>query len=115
MARTESAWEEVNGTYLKTPWSNGRDILINGTSKYLNFGSISGESGYGFRDNAGTMQVKNSGGSWGNFGSGGGGTVDTIVAGSGITVDATDPANPIVSATGGGVAEELVIAYSVSL
>lgn len=35
-------------------------------------------------------------------GGGGGGTVDTIVAGSGITVDATDPANPIVSASGGG-------------
>jgi hypothetical protein len=30
------------------------------------------------------------------------GIVKTIVAGTGITVDATDPANPIVSATGGG-------------
>lgn len=35
-------------------------------------------------------------------GGGGGGTVDTIVAGTGISVDSTDPANPIVSATGGG-------------
>lgn len=33
---------------------------------------------------------------------GGTGTVETIVAGSGISVDDTDPANPIVSATGGG-------------
>jgi hypothetical protein len=35
-------------------------------------------------------------------GGGGGGTVDSVVAGSGIAVDATDPANPVVSATGGG-------------
>ncbi len=37
-----------------------------------------------------------------NGGGGGGGTVDSIVAGIGIAVDSTDPANPIVSATGGG-------------
>jgi len=35
---------------------------------------------------------------------GGGGTVDSVVAGTGISVDNTDPANPIVSATGGGTA-----------
>jgi hypothetical protein len=34
--------------------------------------------------------------------SGGGGTVDSIVAGTGISVDSTDPANPVISATGGG-------------
>lgn len=33
-------------------------------------------------------------------GGGGGGTVDSVVAGTNITVDATDPANPIVSASG---------------
>jgi len=44
------------------------------------------------------------------------GVVETIVAGTGISVDSTDPANPIVTATGsGGVSEELVIAYAVSL
>lgn len=32
-------------------------------------------------------------------GGGGGGTVDTITAGTGISVDSTDPANPIVSST----------------
>lgn len=32
---------------------------------------------------------------------GGGGGIESIVAGSGIAVDATDPANPIVSSTGG--------------
>ena len=48
---------------------------------------------------------------------GGTGIVETIVAGTGITVDDTDPANPIISATGGvsGIAEELAIAYAVSL
>lgn len=35
-------------------------------------------------------------------GGGGSGIVETIVAGTGISVDSTDPANPIVSATGGG-------------
>src|SRR3989344_1349449 len=33
-------------------------------SAYLNFGTGSGSSGYGFRDNSGTMQVKSSAGSW---------------------------------------------------
>lgn len=35
-------------------------------------------------------------------GGGGSGIVETIVAGTGISVDSTDPANPVVSATGGG-------------
>jgi hypothetical protein len=33
-------------------------------------------------------------------GGGGGGTVNSVVAGTGITVDNTDPANPVVAATG---------------
>lgn len=33
---------------------------------------------------------------------GGGGRVDEVVAGSGVTVDASDPARPVVSASGGG-------------
>ena len=39
---------------------------------YINFGDVDGSSGYGFRDNAGVMEFKNSGGSWTTFGSGGG-------------------------------------------
>lgn len=35
--------------------------------------------------------------------SGGGGTVDSVVAGDGIDVDATDPANPVVSQSASGV------------
>jgi len=38
----------------------------------------------------------------GTIGTGSGGGIESIVAGSGVTVDATDPANPIVSASGGG-------------
>lgn len=41
-------------------------------------------------------------------GSGGGGGIESIVAGGGIDVDATDPANPIVSATGSGPHHEVV-------
>lgn len=33
-------------------------------STYINFGPKDGSGGYGFRDNAGTIQVKNAGGSW---------------------------------------------------
>jgi hypothetical protein len=42
-------------------------------SNYINFGSTGGTTGYGIRDNAGTMQYKNSAGTWTNMGSGGGG------------------------------------------
>ena len=42
---------------------------------------------------------------------GGGGTgsgiVESVVAGTGISVDSTDPANPVISATGGGVSVEV--------
>lgn len=47
-------------------------LLLAGTSRYINFNSTVGSSGYGFRDNAGTMEFKNSAGSWTAFGSGGG-------------------------------------------
>jgi len=41
-------------------------------------------------------------GAWEPTAGGGSGIVESIGAGTGITVDDTDPANPIVSATGGG-------------
>lgn len=40
-------------------------IYANG---YLNFGTSHGTGGYGLRDSSGTMQYKNSGGSWTSFG-----------------------------------------------
>lgn len=46
------------------------NVYANG---YMNFGTTAGSSGYGIRDNAGTIEFKNSGGSWTNIGSGSGG------------------------------------------
>lgn len=48
------------------------------------------------------LDHKFNGTAWVVAGGGGSGIVETIVAGTGITVDDTDPANPVVSATGGG-------------
>ena len=39
-------------------------------SGYSNFGTTAGTSGYGFRDSGGTLQFKNSGGSWAAVGGG---------------------------------------------
>lgn len=83
MARTDNNWNERLGTWLETAWAEGRDLLINGFNHYINFGSDNGVNGYGFRDNNGTMEFKNSGGAWAGFGSGGGG-------GSGSVIDATN-------------------------
>lgn len=83
MARTEGQWQK--GLSLITP-SENVPILLRNT--YLNFGGeLIGETGYGFRDNGGVMQVKDSGGSWANFGAGGGSiTVETPVG----TVDSAN-------------------------
>ncbi|MEK7459950.1 MAG: hypothetical protein AAB628_00115 [Patescibacteria group bacterium] len=41
------------------------DLILSGTNtRYLNFNASNGTAGYGFRDNSGTLQFKNSGGSW---------------------------------------------------
>ena len=37
-------------------------------SGYYNFGTTNGSAGYGFRDNAGVVEVKSSGGSWASIG-----------------------------------------------
>jgi hypothetical protein len=47
------------------------NAILSGTGLYFNFGSTAGSSGYGFRDSGGTMEFKNSGGSWGTFLQGG--------------------------------------------
>lgn len=65
-ARTGDNWG-VNGSYIFQ--QDNKNILIKGTNKYLNFGSISGSTGYGFRDNGGDMEYKDSGGSWTAFNS----------------------------------------------
>lgn len=40
------------------------NMILAGTTNYLNFGTTAGESGYGFRNNNGTMQFKNQSGNW---------------------------------------------------
>lgn len=40
------------------------NIIVSGTNNYLNFGTTAGASGYGFRNNNGTMQFKNQSGDW---------------------------------------------------
>lgn len=52
--------------------------ILSGTSRYLNFGTTVGTSGYGIRDNAGTMEFKNSGGAWAALGGASGGQWSTI-------------------------------------
>ncbi len=47
------------------------NTILGGTSRYLNWGTTVGTTGYGIRDNGGTMEFKNSGGSWTSFGAGG--------------------------------------------
>ena len=68
MARTEGQWNK--GISYITP-NDDVPVLLRNT--YLNFGgSIIGASGYGFRDNSGVMEVKNSAGSWAPVGIAGG-------------------------------------------
>lgn len=62
-ARTSDFWKSV-GTYITTNAPSGFNILINGTSKYLNFNTTVGSGGYGFRDSSGLIQVKHSSGDW---------------------------------------------------
>ena len=50
-------------------FDDGLNVTASG---YINFGTTKGTGGYGLRDNAGTLQFKNSGGDWADLGSGGG-------------------------------------------
>jgi YVTN family beta-propeller protein len=43
------------------------NMILEGANRYLNFGTATGTGGYGFYDNGGTLQYKNSGGSWTSF------------------------------------------------
>lgn len=83
MARTEDTWQIRNGTYIEPSSVLGWDILIKGSNRYLNFDTLSGSTGYGFRDNAGTIEFKNSGGSWTGIGTGS----STVTTNSSLTGD----------------------------
>lgn len=67
MARRDEVWESRAGGYIEPINPLGFDILVKGLNKYINFRDITGSAGYGFRDNNGVMQIKNSGGSWVNI------------------------------------------------
>lgn len=66
----------LNGTETTEFTSTGWRISASG---YINFGATAGTGGYGLRDNAGTMQFKDSGGAWTNI----------TAASSGAPIDAT--------------------------
>ncbi len=75
LTATENLWTFSSTTaalFAFTPHltlTGGASIAASG---YLNFGTTAGESGYGIRDNSGTIEYKASGGSWAAIGSGGG-------------------------------------------
>lgn len=73
-ARSSIDWVNLSGTvYIQPNFPSGMDLLIYGSNHYINFGTVTSSSGYGFRDNGGTMEFKNSGGSWTGIGTGVGG------------------------------------------
>ena len=62
---------EANDQLSFSTLTNGRQlsihstgIALSGTNKYMNFGTTFSASGYGFRDNAGTLEYKHNGGTW---------------------------------------------------
>jgi len=67
----------VSADSVHTRWS--KSFLWPGGA-YLNLGTVYGSTGYGFRDNAGVMQVKSSAGAWANVVSGTGATGATCTA-----------------------------------
>lgn len=71
--------------FLKNGYTIGRAKNINFTGSAVSNVTIVGDQ----------ANISLSGGA-------GGGQVNSVIAGTGISVDSTDPANPIVSATGGG-------------
>lgn len=54
-----------NGTDAFAIYASGNSITP--ASTYRNWGTTNGSSGYGLFDNAGTLQMKNSGGAWSNI------------------------------------------------
>jgi len=65
----------------------------------------------------GEIRFKHPDGKWGKWmslgGGGGGGQVDSIVAGTNITVDSTDPVNPIISSAGGSGGASIANIYAI--
>ena len=62
------------------------DDLGVGAGKYMNFGATRGSTGYGIRDNGGTIQYKNSSGTWTDFGSAPVGCIKNITESTDVVV-----------------------------
>jgi len=94
LSHSTSITSTIGGTNKFRVNSDGASVM--GTSGYLNMSSTSGATGFGFRNNSGTLEIKNSSlGSWGsiavlsgsNLSVGGSVTAGTTVtAGTGLTV-----------------------------
>ncbi len=80
MSRQDDIWQNRAGEYIETSRPEGYDVLINGDNHYLNFNTLVGDTGYGFRDNDGVLEIKNTGEEWATLRS--------------ITLSATPPADP---------------------
>ena len=69
----------ISGTlYGGSPIKLGEDLHLTGaddSTQYMHFGASTGVTGYGLRSNTGTLQFKNSGGTWASLGGGSGITV----------------------------------------
>jgi hypothetical protein len=68
-------------------------------SSYINWGDTDGTTGYGFRDNGGSIEFKNSGGSWAGIGSGGGGGGWTLDTANGVLYPVSKTVDVLLGAT----------------
>lgn len=93
-----------SSTTLFDIYNNGDIIQIAGG--YHNWGATLGSGGYGFRDNAGVMEFKNSSGAWAPFGTGSGGLGDP--GGNGVVVRTA--LNTTINRTLTGTTNRIVIA-----
>ncbi|TSC69506.1 MAG: hypothetical protein G01um101456_187 [Parcubacteria group bacterium Gr01-1014_56] len=96
------------------------DLILSGTTNYLNFGTVAGSSGYGIRNNSGTIEFKNSGGAWAGVGGSGSGDVTftgTVTAGA-VKVGSRQvylcPNNPSTVGSGSSCAGQLTTMSSCS-
>lgn len=96
-ARTDALWDYIQGGNYTMPngSASGTNLLIYGLNHYINFGTVTGVNGYGVRDNGGTIECKNSGGSWAACSGGGGTGTVTSVDVSGGTTGLTTSGGPV--------------------
>ena len=92
--RTGGEWTNIAG-HIEPTNSLGVNVLIKGINKYLNFNTVSGILGYGIRDNGGTIEYKDSGGSWVEFGAGSGDMLASVYDPTEVEGDAFDMDNMV--------------------